>query len=110
MELNFFGNISIAKAFLPAMLKRRDGHIVVTSSVAGKVGAPCSSSYSATKHAVQGYYNALRNEVAYRGVDITLVCPGPVESDITLHCESPSFFAAPSTAADPLPLVASYTF
>ncbi|KAA0153620.1 hypothetical protein FNF27_06772 [Cafeteria roenbergensis] len=85
MQLNVIGNISVTKAFLPAMLDRGSGHIMVTSSVAGKVGAPCSSSYAATKHAVQGYYSALRNEVSYRGVDVTLVCPGPVESEITKH-------------------------
>lgn len=101
MELNVIGNISVTKAVLPGMLARRSGHIVVTSSVAGKVGAPVSSSYAATKHAVQGYYGALRNEVAYRGVDVTLVCPGPVESDITQHGEAAARTAPPARPACP---------
>jgi short-subunit dehydrogenase len=86
-ELNVFGNISVTKSFLSGMLTRRRGHIVVTSSVAGKLGSPISSSYSATKHALQGYYSALRNEVSFRGIDVTLVCPGPVESEIVGHGE-----------------------
>lgn len=113
MQLNVIGNISVTKAFLPAMLERGSGHIMVTSSVAGKVGAPCSSSYAATKHAVQGYYSALRNEVSYRGVDVTLVCPGPVESEITKHgkqrghpsadaCSSSPAASRPTTATAPL--------
>jgi hypothetical protein len=64
---------------------------MVTSSVAGKVGAPGASAYSATKHAVQGYYNALRMEVADRNVHVTMVCPGPVESEVgvgPLYCAS----------------------
>ena len=80
LELNVIGNISVTKAFLTSMLERGKGHIVVTSSFAGLIPTPLGSSYSLTKFALQGYYGALRNEVAARGVDVTLVCPGPVES------------------------------
>lgn len=59
--------------------------VQVTSSIAGKIGAPISSTYSATKHALQGYFHALRSEVAHRGVQVTLACPGPVYTEITQH-------------------------
>ena len=81
MRLNVLGPMSITKQVLPHMLQRRQGHIVVTSSVAGKLGAPCSSTYSATKHAVQGFFNSLRMEVCDRNVQVTMVCPGPVLTD-----------------------------
>lgn len=58
------------------------GHIVVTSSITGKVGASYSSTYTATKHALHGYFEALRNESFCRGIRITMICPGPVVSEI----------------------------
>ena len=82
-ELNVFGVISLTKAVLPAMLEAGRGVIVTTSSVAGKTGAPISSTYAATKHALQGFMDSLRMEVGYRGVDVVNVCPGPVISEIT---------------------------
>lgn len=82
MELNFFAQVALTNHVLPHFLSRRSGHFVVTSSVAGKMFVPVSSSYGATKHAIQGYYDSLRSEVCDRGIDVTLICPGPVESEI----------------------------
>jgi len=57
--------------------------VVVTSSVAGRIGAPGGSSYSATKFALQGYFDTLRSEMSMTsGIDILTVLPGPVESEI----------------------------
>lgn len=56
-----------------------------TSSVAGKVGSPVSATYSATKHALHGFFDSLFFETAHRGVKVTNVCPGPVQSEISLH-------------------------
>ena len=84
--LNVHGTISVTKAVLRrALAARAPLRILNTSSVAGKVGAPCSATYAATKHALNGYMDSLRMEVAARGVSITNACPGPVESEITLH-------------------------
>lgn len=58
------------------------GQIVVTSSISGKVGAPYSSTYTASKHALHGYFESLRNESFCQGIRITMVCPGPVVSEI----------------------------
>ena len=54
----------------------------MTSSISGKVGAPFSSTYTASKHALHGYFESLRNESFSSGVRITMVCPGPVVSEI----------------------------
>jgi len=79
MELNFYAVIEHARAALPALRHSR-GQIAVMSSFTGKIGAPVSSVYSASKHALQGYFGALRGEVPE--IDITMLCPGPVASEI----------------------------
>lgn len=84
--LNVHGAVGVAKAVLPRMLSQvGGGTIAFTSSIAGKVGSPISATYASTKHAVQGWADSLRMEVASRGVRVVSVCPGPVESEITLH-------------------------
>ena len=85
MELNFMSFVSLTKIALPPMISRESGQIVILSSLAGKIGTPISSSYSATKFALHGYFDALRAEVSFKNVNIQLVCPGPVESEISMH-------------------------
>ena len=82
-QLDVFGVLSVTKAVLPHMLAAGRGVIVNTSSVAGLMGTPISSTYSACKHAVQGFAESLRMEVGWRGIDVVNVCPGPVISEIT---------------------------
>lgn len=83
-RLNVFGILSINKALLPLVIKGR-GLVCTTSSVAGKTGSPCSAAYSATKGAVNMFFDAMRMELADKGVRVLNVCPGPVHSEITLH-------------------------
>jgi short-subunit dehydrogenase len=64
--LNVFGVMNVTRAVLPHMLAAGRGHIVTTSSVAGKTGSPISASYAATKHALQGWFDSLRMEVRAR--------------------------------------------
>ena len=93
LDLNVISQISIAKQCLTHFLAKPEplagagsgqqrGLFVVTSSVSGKFGAPVASSYCATKHALHGYFDALRLEVADRGVGVCMVCPGPVSTPI----------------------------
>ena len=90
MEVNFFAPIALTNAVLPAMLARRSGRIVIISSVAGYVGTPLRSSYAASKHAVRGYYDSLRAELHGTGVGVTIVCPGYINTEITMHALSAS--------------------
>lgn len=83
LALNVVGTVSLTKAVLPGMLARGRGHIAVVSSVAGLAPSPVSGSYSMTKHALMGFFNTLRLELAGRGVAVTVVCPGPVQSQGT---------------------------
>lgn len=82
MEINFFGTVAMTKAMLPSMLARGQGQIMTVSSVAGKIGSQTRSSYSASKHALNGYMESLRAEVWHTGVRVQLACPGWVNTDI----------------------------
>jgi len=83
MEVNYFGAVALTKAVLPTMLRSRSGHIVVISSVMGKLGTPLRSAYAASKHALHGFFDCLRAEVADNGVFVTLICPGYVKTNIS---------------------------
>jgi len=83
MEINFFGSVALTKAVLPSMIERQSGHIVVTSSVMGKFGTRLRSSYAASKHALHGYFDCLRQEVYDDDIDVSLVCPGYIKTDVT---------------------------
>jgi len=84
-EVNYFGNVALTKAALPSMLERKSGKIVVVSSIAGKLGIPFRSTYCASKHALQGYYDALRAEISDRNVQVHMICPGYINTDISIH-------------------------
>lgn len=83
MDINFFGTVALTKAVLPSMMERKSGHIVVTSSVMGKFGTRLRSTYAASKHALQGYFDSLRQEVSQHNIKVSLVCPGYIKTDIT---------------------------
>jgi len=85
MEINFFGGVALTKAVLPVMLEQGSGHIAVTSSIAGKFGFPLRSAYSASKHAIHGFYESLEAEVMDKNIFITLLVPGRVRTQISYH-------------------------
>ena len=90
MAVNFFGVVALTKAILPLMLEQGQGHFVVTSSVAGKLGTKQRSGYCASKHALHGFFDALRAETYDAGLRITLVCPGYIQTPISLHSLGPN--------------------
>jgi short-subunit dehydrogenase len=83
MEINYFGAVGLTKQVLPHMVERKSGHIIVTSSVAGKIGTKYRSGYAASKHAVQGFFNSLRQEMYQHKVAVTLLCPGFIKTNIS---------------------------
>jgi dehydrogenase/reductase SDR family protein 7B len=84
-EVNFFGAVAVTKGIAPLMVHQGSGHIVVISSMAGKYGFRMRSAYSASKHALQGYFETLRAELFQDNVQVTIVCPGRVKTDISIH-------------------------
>jgi len=83
MEVNYFGTIALTKAVLPSMLARRSGHFVPISSVIGHVGIPTRSAYAASKHALHGFFDALRAETEKDGIRVTIVCPGYIRTKVS---------------------------
>ncbi|KGE03668.1 SDR family oxidoreductase [Pseudohaliea rubra] len=82
MEINVLGQIALTQAVLPVMLAQGSGHIAVTSSVAGKAGVPLRTGYCAAKHAVMGFFDALRAEVAADGIAVTTITPGFIQTKV----------------------------
>lgn len=78
--VNVLGTISLTRFLVPFMLKRGKGHFVVMSSAAGKTPAPGQAVYSASKYALNGYFHTLRSELFQKGIKVTVVCPGPIET------------------------------
>lgn len=81
-ETNFFGAVALTKATLPQMRKQRSGHIIQISSILGLHGTPTVSSYSASKHALEGWSESLRLEVNSLGIRVVLVEPGAFDTGI----------------------------
>ncbi len=83
MEVNFFGNIALAKAVLPIFRAQNSGQFLVVSSIAGKFGFHLRSIYSASKAALVGYYESLAMEEAPNGINVTLAFPGKINTPIS---------------------------
>lgn len=80
MDTNYLGIVRCTKAVVPHMVKQGSGHIVNIASLAGKIGTAKSTSYTATKHAVLGFTNALRMELREQGIQVSAVNPGPIDT------------------------------
>lgn len=85
MEVNYFGPVALTKALLPHMLAAGGGRIVAVSSISGKFGYHLRSAYAASKHALHGFFESLRMELHHCGIRVTMVCPGRIRTDISLH-------------------------
>ena len=85
MNVNFFSTVAITKAVLPYMMQQKSGHFIVISSVAGKIGTIMRSGYNAAKHALQGFYDALRAEGYKDNIKVTTICPGYIRTNISLN-------------------------
>ena len=84
MNINFWGTIALSQHLLPSMLSKGSGHIVIISSLVGKFGTKFRSAYSASKHALHGYFDSLRTEID-PNIKITIVCPGFIKTNVTIN-------------------------
>lgn len=84
-RINYFGTVALTKALLPHFIGKNDGYIVVITSVVGRVGTPLRSSYSASKHALHGFFDSLRAEVFDENIRISLICPGFVNTNVSMN-------------------------
>ncbi|KAF5063983.1 putative oxidoreductase SadH [anaerobic digester metagenome] len=83
MEVNFFGVVALAKAVLPHMIAGGGGQLAVTSSLVGKFGFPYRSAYSASKHALHGYFESLRAENSRHNIRVSILIPGRIQTNIS---------------------------
>lgn len=98
--VNYLNQIALTKVVLRSLVEKREdnshnGHIVCISSVQGRMAIPGRSSYSASKHAVQAYYDSLRAELwtsvkesGHRPVDVTVISPGYIRTSLSLNALS----------------------
>jgi short-subunit dehydrogenase len=83
MEINYFGAVALTKYLLPHFIRQKHGHYVVVSSLTGKFGTPYRSGYAASKHALHGFYDAVRAEHFNDGIKVTMICPGFIRTNLT---------------------------
>jgi len=85
MDINFFAPVLITKLVLPDMIQKDSGTIAVTSSITGKFGFPLRSAYSASKHALYGYFETVQAEYYDRNIRVVMICPGRVNTNISIN-------------------------
>lgn len=85
MQVDYFSGVQLTKRVLPSMLKAGKGHFIAISSIVGVFGFPQRSAYSAAKHALHGFYETLWAETHERGINTTIVCPGRILTNVSLH-------------------------
>ncbi|MDA0912494.1 MAG: SDR family oxidoreductase [Bacteroidetes bacterium] len=85
MEVDYFGTVALTKALLPHFVDRKQGHFVVVTSLMGLFSSPLRSGYCGAKHALHGFFEALRAEHHSDKIGITMVCPGFIRTQISLN-------------------------
>lgn len=85
MELDYFSVVDLTKLVLPHMIERKSGYLVATSSVAGKYGVPMRTAYSASKHALHGFFDALRAEMVSDNINVSLLVVAGVQSQVSVN-------------------------
>jgi short-subunit dehydrogenase len=84
-DVNYFGTVELTRHLLPHMINRKSGHISVVSSVLGKMSVPLRSTYCSSKHALHGYFDAVRAEVHQHNVKVSIVCPGYIKTAVSIN-------------------------
>jgi short-subunit dehydrogenase len=83
VDVDLIAPIALTQAILPRMAARKAGKLLFVSSVAGKIGAPMRTAYSAAKHGLIGYADALRTEVTMLGIDVHVIAPGSIRTGVS---------------------------
>ncbi len=82
MNVNYFGAIALTKYLLPHFVARKSGHYVNVSSITGKFGTAYRSGYAASKHALHGFFDAVRAEHYNDNIKVTMICPGFIRTNL----------------------------
>ena len=81
-ETNFWGTIKVTNAILPHFRKQKSGKIITVGSITGLVAFPNTSYYAASKHALEGYFKALRYELTEFNISVAMIEPGSFKTNI----------------------------
>ena len=82
MEVDYLGTVALSKAMLPFFMTKKAGHYVVVSSLMGTFSSPFRSAYCGAKHALHGFFDALRLEHDKDNIKVTMICPGFVNTNV----------------------------
>lgn len=85
MDIDFYAPVLLTKSILPYMIAQGGGQIAVTTSIAGRFGFPMRCAYSSSKHALYGFFETVGAEYFKDNILVTMVCPGRVKTEISLH-------------------------
>ncbi len=101
LEVNFYGGVYAIQAALPSMLAQKRGHIILVSSMDGKIALPLDAPYVSAKFALNGFGAVLRQELVGSGVAVSLILPGRVDTPMieNLHVPWISAKISPDTVA-----------
>ena len=98
-DTNFFGTVAVTRALLPQMRRQGFGHVLMVTSISGRMGYPGVSSYSASKFALEGWTETLRYEMLTPGIQVVLVEPGSFDTDIwTRNAKQTAGLRSPDSA------------
>ncbi|KAM9837219.1 dehydrogenase/reductase (SDR family) member 7Cb [Aulostomus maculatus] len=90
MDINYFGPSTLAKGVLPTMVPRRSGHIILVNSIQGRLAVPFRSSYAASKHAAQAFFDCLRAEVEEYGIVVSTINHTYIDASTPPPAEDPA--------------------
>jgi len=82
VDVDYLGTVALSTALLPHFIENQKGHFVTVSSVMGKFSSPYRSGYCGAKHALHGFFDALRMEHEKDGIAVSMICPGFVNTSI----------------------------
>jgi short-subunit dehydrogenase len=83
VEVDLLAPIALTQALLPRMVERKSGRLAFISSIAGKVGVPMRTAYSAAKFGLIGYADALRAELSVHGIQVHTIAPGSIRTNVS---------------------------
>ncbi len=82
MDIDYLGTVALSKALLPHFIDQKSGHFVTVTSLMGKFSSPYRSAYCGAKHALHGFFDALRLEHDKDNIKVTMICPGFVNTNV----------------------------
>ncbi len=85
IDIDYLGTVALTKALLPAFVKQKSGHFAVVTSLMGKFASPLRSGYCGAKHALHGFFDALRMEHEKDNIKVTIFCPGFIQTNVSVN-------------------------